>query len=64
MSKKKSPLHLLIKARGLSIKFLEDEASLPRNTLYNYVSGSYPLPSKHIPVIKKVLKKHKINFAM
>lgn len=53
-----------IKERGLSIGFLEREAGLPRNTLYNAVNGTWPLPEVHKPAVKKILKKYKINFVV
>lgn len=53
-----------IKERGLSIGFLEREAGLPRNTLYNEVNGSKALPEVHKPAVKKILKKYKINFVV
>ena len=52
-----------IKKKGLSIKFLEQEMNLPKNTLYNLVNGGYKLPEKHLPIIRKVFRKHKIKFA-
>lgn len=50
-----------IKAKGLSIGFLEAEMELPRNTLYNHVNGSKSLPEKHLPKLKKVLRKYKVQ---
>ena len=52
-----------IKKIGISIKFLEKEMNIPRNTFYNFVNGSYKTPEKHYDIIKKVLKKHKIKIA-
>lgn len=53
-----------IKSRGMTIGFLETEAKLPRNTLYNFVNGSKELPERHTNAVKKILKKYKINFVV
>lgn len=53
-----------IKEKGLTIGYLEKQAELPRNTFYNYVNGSKALPEMHKPAVKKILKKHKINFVV
>lgn len=50
-----------IKSRGLKIGFIEKEAELPTCTLYNHINQDRPIPSRHLPALKKILKKYKIN---
>jgi hypothetical protein len=57
----KTSTHKKIKKTGYNIGFLEEKMKIPRNTFYNFVNGSKPLPEKHIPAVKKVLKKFQIN---
>lgn len=56
--------HIKIKDSGFTIGFLERQMNLPRNTLYNFVNGAKALPDAHKPVVKKILKKYKINLAV
>jgi len=60
----KSTAYNKIKAKGLTIRFLEVQMSLPRNTLQNFVNGAKPLPYKHRAAAKRVLKKYKINLVV
>jgi hypothetical protein len=60
----KSTAYNKIRAKGLTISFLEAQMSLPRNTFHNFVNGAKPLPSKHIPAVKRILKKYKIKLAV
>ena len=60
----KSTHYKKIKAAGFTIGFLEGKMNLPRNTFQNFVNGAKPLPGKHLPTVKKVLKKYKINLVV
>ena len=53
-----------IKNKGLKIGFLEKQAELPTCTLYNHINQKRPIPAHHLPALKKVLKKYKINFVV
>jgi hypothetical protein len=57
----KPTLKSKIKAKGLSIGFLEAEMKLPRNTFYNHVNGSKEMPLQHKPVMVRVLSKYNIK---
>ncbi len=61
---KQDKLRHKIKSRGMNIGFIEREAKLPRNTLYNHINGAKPLPVIHLSALKKTLKKYKINLAV
>jgi len=61
---KDTKLKQQIKARGMNIGFIESQAGLPRNTLYNHINGAKRLPAGHLPALKKTLKKYKINLVV
>lgn len=60
----KTVKHKKIKAAGFTIGFLERKMKLPRNTFYNFINGSKPLPEIHKAAVNKVLEKYKINLAV
>lgn len=60
----KTPEHLLIRERGLTIAFLEKEMQLPKNTLNNFINGYRPLKDEYKAIVKKIFKKYKINLVV
>jgi len=60
----KSKAYNKIREKGYTVLFLEKQMEIPKNTLQNYVNGSKSLPDKHLPIVKKILKKYKINLVV
>jgi hypothetical protein len=60
----KSKAYNKIREKGYTVLFLEKQMEIPKNTLQNYVNGSKALPDKHLPIVKKILKKYKINLVV
>lgn len=60
----KSTAYSKIREKGYTVLFLEKQMKLPKNTLQNYVNGAKPLPNKHLPIFKKILKMYKINLVV
>ena len=57
-------LKTAISAAGLKIGYIENQAGMPENTLYNHINQGRRIADHHQIALKKVLRKHKINLAV